>query len=115
MAVNGSIFRYEALRSLAFGSISGTYAAIGVFTAPAVSQFEVINNTDALLIFSFDGIDDHFALPAYTQKIVDICANNSNNHLFLGARQYLYVKDDGSAPTVGKVYFSTAYNGTTDS
>lgn len=115
MAINGSIFRYEALRSLAFGSISGTYAAIGTFTAPAVSQFEVINNTDKLLIFSLDGTTDHFVIPAYTQKIVDVCSNKSNNHLFLGARQYLYVKNDGSAPTVGKVYFTTVYNGTTDS
>lgn len=111
MAVLGNYMKYEAMRVLAFGSISGTYAAVGASTDPSVNQYEIVNSTDKLLRFSWNGSTDHFVIAAYTHKIIDINANKSGNHLFLGANETLYVKHEGSAPTVGNVYFVTMYAG----
>lgn len=112
MSVLGNFMKYEAMRVYAFGSITGSYTAVGAATSPAVHVYEVINTTDKLLRFSWTGTTDHFAVPANCHKIVDINANKSSNHLFLGVGETLYVKHEGSAPTTGNVYFITMFGGT---
>lgn len=112
MAVLGNYMKFEAMRSLAHGSISGSFAIVGAATSPAIHQFIVSNDTDQTLIFSFDGINDHFVLLAGSQFVSDVNANKSSNHLFMGAGDALYVRYGGSAPASGSVYFSTMYGST---
>lgn len=112
MSVLGNFMKYEPMRVYAFSSITGSYTAVGASTSPSVNVYEVINSTDVMLRFSWNGSTDHFAIPAYTQKVIDINANKSQNHLFLGANEILYVKHEGAAPTLGNVYFITMYAGT---
>ena|ERR1700687_2438834 len=57
-------FTPEALKSLAFGSISGTYAAIGTATVNAWDQCFINNTTDQDITVSFDGTNDHVRLGA---------------------------------------------------
>lgn len=111
MAVLGNILKYEPMRIYAFGSITGSYTSLGAATAPAVFQYEIVNSTDQLLYFSLDGTIDHFVLPAYSHKVIDICANKSNNHLFMKSGQTVYVKYPAGAPTLGAVYFTTMFAG----
>lgn len=111
MSVLGNVLHYEAMRVKAFGTITNAYTAIGAATSPAVFQYELINSTDQLLYFSFDGSTDHFALPAYSHKVIDICANKSNNHFFMKSGQIVYVKYPSAAPTLGAVYLTTMYAG----
>lgn len=111
MAVLGNVLRYEEMRVLAFGDIDATYVAIGAETDPAVFQYEIVNTTDKLLYFSFDGTTDNFVLPAYTHKVIDICANKSSNHFFMKSGQVVYVRYPAAAPTVGDVYLITMYAG----
>ena len=98
----------EPLRSLAFGSISGTYAGIGTSISNPARQFILNNNTDVLLTFSLDGVTDHFVLAANSQLISDIMSNISLTggawNMAQGTR--LYVK---GSPTTGAVYFSVFY------
>jgi len=57
-------FTPEALKVLAFGSISGSYAAIGTPTANAWDECIINNTTDQDITVSFDGTNDHVRLGA---------------------------------------------------
>jgi hypothetical protein len=96
----------EALRSLAFGSISGTYALLGTITNP--SQLYIVQNlTNATITFSQDGTTDHFILPATGTLVLDFGSNKGTfNTLSLSAGTPVYVK---GTPGSGSVYLTTFY------
>lgn len=67
---------FNAIRSLGFASISGTYADIGTPTSDKVCCFRIINSTDGDMFFSLDGgLTDHFFLPAGTFVLYDVRSN----------------------------------------
>lgn len=102
-------FAAEPLRSLAFGSIGAGYMGVGTAISNPSRIIKVDNLTDATLLFSFDGITDHFVLPANGFLLLDITANKSvSDAYFLAQGQRLYVKQSG-VPTSGAVYFTTIY------
>lgn len=103
-----SKFRSEELRELAFGSIVANYAAIGGAYENPISKIYVVNNTDALLVFSFQGsTEDHFVLPASGFILLDITIEaGSPDYLPIGGK--LFVKRIGT-PTSGSVYFTAFY------
>ena len=103
--------RFEDLRSLAFGSISGTYALVGTATNNPVRLIDIDNTTDANLIISFNGIDDKIFVAANGFKIYDFASNKSNQggSLDLPAFTLFYVKQESSAPTTGNVYIGICY------
>lgn len=98
----------EVLRTLAFGSISGTYAAIGTGLSNPSRILYIVNTTDVLLTFSFDGVNDHFVIPASSYMLIDITSNTSIQGGFINVAQgqKIYVK---GAPTLGSVYLSTFF------
>ncbi len=103
-------FQAEPVRSLAFGSIGAGYTGVGTSVSHPIRQFLIQNLTDVTLMFSFDGVDDHFPIPANGFFLDDISSNRSQSvqgwYLAQGTR--LYVKEIG-VPTLGSVYFSTFY------
>jgi hypothetical protein len=103
-------FRAEPVRSLAFGSIAAGYTGVGTAVDHPIRQFIVQNLTDETVMFSFDGVDDHFPLPAGGLFIDDISSNQSHSAQgwFLAQDTRLYVKQLG-VPTTGAVYFSVFY------
>ena len=110
MSVFGSRMQFEPMKELAFGSITGSYVAVGVSTDPAVRQYIVSNLTDAILGFSFDGVTDHFVMLPKSQFVSDITSNSSTSvTLLMAIGVSLYVKHRGSAPTTESVTFSTIY------
>lgn len=98
----------EALRSLAFGSISGTYAGIGSALSNPSRILYMVNVTDVLLTYSFDGVADHFVIPSQSFLVLDISSNMSlpGGALTVAQGQRIYVK---GAPTLGTTYLSTFY------
>ena len=103
-------FQAEPIRSLAFGSISGTYMGIGAALSNPGRQFIISNFTDVELFFSFDGVDDHIVLAANTSFVNDISSNQTfNQGWFLAEGTRIYVKDTGSAASSGNVYISIFY------
>lgn len=97
------------VQSIAFGSISGTYAGIGnALTQPA--RLVLLQNlTDADVMISDDGINDKFPLPAKSGLVFDFAANqvyNQGGFVPLGTRYY--VKTIGS-PGSGSVYLTYFY------
>lgn len=103
-----SRFRAEPVRTLAFGSIVAGYTAIGTAYEHPISKIYVVNTTDALLLFSFQGTtEDHFYLPPNGFLLLDITVEDRNpDYLPIGA--LLYVKRSG-VPTSGAVYFTAFY------
>ncbi|HTJ49053.1 MAG TPA: hypothetical protein VL443_06320 [Cyclobacteriaceae bacterium] len=102
--------KIEPQRTIAFGSISSSYAGIGSAYAHPVRLYMIQNFTDAALQFSWDGINDHFPLAAGGSMIIDITSNKTaTGGMFAAAegdRTYVKTID---APTSGSVYLTIFY------
>jgi hypothetical protein len=98
----------EPLRSLAFGSISGTYAGIGTAFVNPSRIMHITNTTDVLLTFSMDGVNDHFVVPTNGFILLDITSNKASQVgvMAIASGTRIYVK---GSPTLGSVYLSTFY------
>jgi hypothetical protein len=100
---------FEPVRSLDFGSISGTYMSIGSALANPARLILVQNGTDASLMYSTDGIDDHFQLPAGGFLLLDITANKTvSQGFYIAEGTTFYVKEIGT-PSMGTVYVTVVY------
>jgi len=99
----------ETVRTLGFASIGAAYMGVGTAVdAPARIIF-IQNLTDEDLMFSLDGINDHFPLPTQGYILLDVSANKTTEAgFFLAENQRLYVKEIGN-PTAGSVYFTSFY------
>lgn len=100
---------FEPVQSLDYSSIDSGYTAVGGPIANAARQFFIQNLTDALLMFSFDGVNDHFPLPSEGFFLDDITTNKVQSQgFYLSANTVLYVRTIDS-PSIGSVYFSVSY------
>jgi hypothetical protein len=100
----------ETVRSLAFGSITGAYAGVGTAISNPARIIFIQNLTDVGMMFSFDGVHDHFPLGANSYVILDITSNKTvNQGFFLAEGQRLYVKQLSGAASSGSVYLTTFY------
>lgn len=99
----------ETLRSLAFGSISGTYAGLGSAFANPIRILFIENLTDVTLTYSWDGVNDHLVLPRNGYIAIDVTANLASTggafHFAQGTR--IYVK--GTAASLGATYLTVFY------
>ena len=101
----------EALRSLAFGSISGSYAAVGTATANPVRLFCITNNTEGDMLFSRDGVADELFVGAGSFKLFDLQSNinpNKEDRFVFDQGTTFYVKQLQS-PVSGSVYIEILY------
>lgn len=95
----------DTIRSLAFGSISGSYATVGTATTQPIRLITFVNATDGDMFFSDDGIHNKLFLPAGTFKLLDLTTNRFGLDpiwCFAVGTQF-YVKQS-SAPSRGAVY-----------
>ncbi len=101
----------EPLRSLAFGSISSSYAAVGSETAHPTRMICLSNDTQGNMVFSRDGVNDELFVPAGGFKLWDISTNhkpcNQDDFVFEKGTQW-YVKQL-EAPVSGSVYIEVVY------
>ena len=103
----------EPLRSLAYTSISGSYAAVGTASAYPTRIICFTNTTDADMIFSRDNtlVAGELIVAAGGFKLFDITTNhrpvNQDDFCFQIGTQW-YVRQ-GSATTKGSVYIEMVY------
>ena len=110
---NSIKFDVEEVRSLGFASTGAAYMGIGTSFASPIRIIEIENLTNGTMMFSFDGVKDHFPLPGFSSLFLDIAKNGCvEDGFFLGAEERIYVKRIG-IPTLGSVYVS-AFKGTSD-
>jgi len=103
----------DPIRTLGFAAIGATYAggALGAAVDKPVRIFYITNLTNANLMYSFNGIDDHFVTAANGYIILDITANKTvESGFFMAEGDRLYVRYL-DVPTSGDVYFSTFFGG----
>lgn len=102
---NSQIATIDTIRTLAFGSISGTYAAVGT---PLIFPTRLIcftNNTNGDMFFSADGVNNQLFIAAGSFKLFDLNTNRLYQQqlwVFPTGTQF-YVKQS-TAPTSGAVY-----------
>ena len=102
---------WEPVRTLGFAAIGPAYE-FGVGTALNFPSRQVFiqNFTDAPLMFSFDGVHDHFPLPAGSFLLDDVSSNKTlDTGYFFAKGDRLYVRSMGAAPTTNAVWFSSLY------
>jgi hypothetical protein len=105
MTVKTSLrLRAETCRTLDYTSISTSYTALGAPYGHAIRVAFIQNQTNAHLMFSFDGVNDHFIVPDESFILQDICLNQSiNDGLYSAVGSQLYVKRLGPIGS-GAVY-----------
>lgn len=108
MAAGQSRAFFEPLRSLASGSISGTYAAIGSPTDHMIRAFCITNDTQGDMIFSTDSTvaAGQMFVAAGSYKLYDVQSNMNSqfdDKYVLPIGTQFYVKQV-TAPVSGDVY-----------
>ncbi len=72
--------------------------------------FAVQNTTDATILISFNGIDDHIFLPENSSFNIDVAANKSGDAgLFIASQTQIYAAYAGGAPTQGAIVVTSFY------
>ena len=100
----------EPVRTLAFGTISGTYMGVGTPIDNPARMIFIQNLSDTTLMFSLDGINDNFPLPPNGFLLMDVTSNKSlGSGYFIAEGTRIYVKDLGPAATLGSVYVTVMY------
>jgi hypothetical protein len=102
---NLQVVQIDTLRSLAFGSISGTYAALGsAFTFDA-RLICITNDTNGDMFFSIDGVHDQLFVAATSFKLFDLNTNRvlQQQLWILPIGTQFYVRQSTS-PSTGAVY-----------
>lgn len=97
--------KFDTIRSVAFGSLTTSYAIVGsVLSTPAV-VVAFKNTTDALVFVSTDGSNDMIVVPAGSYCVYDVRTNapNATDYLISSGTPFM-VKYSGSAPSSGAFY-----------
>lgn len=104
-----NIARVDAIRSLGFASISGSYAPVGSALTHPAKIMRFINQTNGNIFISFDGTTNNLFLPSNSFVLFDFTANSDTDSDFrISNRTQLYVKQS-TAPTSGSVYIEMIY------
>ena len=108
---------YEGLKTLGFAAIGANFVGIQDMSGNPASALHpirihtILNNTNADLLFSIDGIKPFVLIPALRSFTDDVCSNRTDqaggSMLPEGTR--LYIKDNGIAPTTGAIYWTILY------
>lgn len=101
----------EALRSLAFGSISGSYANVGTATTNPTRIICITNDTEGNMFFSRNGSTDEIFVAAGSFKLFDLTSNarpvNQSDLVFETGTQWSVKQDE--APVSGSVYIEVIH------
>ena len=103
--------KFEPIRSIGFAAIGAGYMGVGTSIDHPARQIFIQNLTDVPLMFSIDGLTDHFPLPANGFFLSDIDSNKTgqSGEFCLAAGDRLYVKELTGPAALGNVYFSVIY------
>jgi len=105
MAISTSVVTIDQLRTLAHGSISGSYAKVGSSFANEIRLINFVNNTDGDMLWSIDGVNDYLFTAAGSFQLYDLCTNRTglfNQWVFPIGTQF-WVKQS-TAPSKNSVY-----------
>jgi hypothetical protein len=103
----------EALRSLEFGDITGSFVAVGEKLLHPAHMYAIQNQTDVDIFWSWNGDENQGFLPAHGGHIIlDITTNKrweQGMYLEQGLTTYVKAVPGQPAPTLGAVYVTSFY------
>lgn len=101
---------FDVIRTIAHGSISGSYAAVGTPLGFPVRLICFTNNTDGDMFISVDGANNCLFIAAGSFKLFDIGTNRVHAapiwSIASGTQFYIM---QSSAPTKGNFYIECLY------
>lgn len=102
---------YEDLRELDWTAVTANFVGVGAAVSNPIRMIKFANNTDALLLMSFDGLTAVDVFPKNTFFILDYGSNRADQggYLELPAGSRFYVKAEAALPTYGKFYITVMY------
>lgn len=94
--------QFDAIRTVAQGSITAIYQVLGPSFANPVRIIAITNDTNGALFISTDGVTDQMFVPASSFRVYDLNSNRLNNNPYfcLGVNTQLFVRYV-VAPTTG--------------
>lgn len=104
--------RYEILRSLDWTLVTANYVAVGTPLQHPARILKLSNATDADMLISFNGVDDHDFVGGNSYFLYDYGTNRSGtgNELEQQMGDRVYVKSaDGTLPSTGSIYLTLIY------
>lgn len=110
---SSQVVSIDQIRTLAFGAISGTYAAVGASLANPVRLICFTNTSDADLTVSIDGSNNYLIVPAGSFKLFDLCTNrlNSSQYWVFAVGTQFFVK---GSPSKGAFYIECLWGTSAD-
>jgi hypothetical protein len=110
---NAIIARFEPMRSLANGSLTGTFVMVGTPFEHPSRFFKIFNSTNVEIDISTDGIEVHDSLPPSVGEIYDTSSNRNEIGGTLafpaGTRIYVRITAGGGTPSLGRVTLTTIF------
>lgn len=101
----GTKVQFDAVRELAFGSISGSYSAIGTALTDHARIATFNNSTNVDVYISLDGSTNHIRLASGGFAIFDFTANEvMQDGMFINVGTIFYCKAQSSLPSSGTVW-----------
>ena len=98
----GTRAHFDTIREVAFGDISGSYAAVGTPLSDYTRIVCFTNSTGEDVYVSDDGVNAKLRVVANSYKLLDISANKiRDDGLFLPIGLQFYVKQVTASPTSG--------------
>lgn len=110
LSIMSSRAAFETLRTLVSGSISGSYAKVGTPLLNPARIVHTYNGCNTDMIFSIDGVNNDYYVPAGGFILFDFTTNHANNAqgLYLPEGTQFWVKQV-SMPASGSVWITVVY------
>ena len=100
--------QWEALRTRAASSFTGSYQTLGTPLGHPAILLKISNNTSVDITISLDGTTDQIFIPDGTFTLYDINTNHQDENVFAAAKNtQFYVK---GAMGTGDVYLEVIYS-----
>lgn len=107
-----AVARFDAIREIAFGSITGSYTEVGTPLTQNWREFRITNTTNGGVYISADGTTDNFFLPSNSFLLWDLATNapsiNNTDTFVLALQTQFYALSDDSL-TSGSVRIEGIY------
>ena len=110
-----NIVRFDAVRSVAFGSITASYTPLGAAFAHAMRLLHFINDTNGTFMISFDGVTDNFPVLAEGFNLYDLTSDEDENEMYryeVGSQLYIkYIVAPTSVAGTSNTFYAVAVYG----
>jgi len=101
----GTKAQFDAVRELAFGGISGTYAVVGSPLTDHARIVRIVNSTNAEIYISINGVTNHIRMAVGSFVLFDFSTNRiQDDGLFLSVGVQFWAKQVTGAATSGSVW-----------